>query len=88
MDGTAVNVDDNVVSAELVCMYHISPFHKNCRLLAAFSLFDYLLSLTSLFSQGWFATPHDVLQADWHDVWHSPQPPSFTLFSRFLVSRV
>ena len=28
---------------------------------------------------------HDVLQADWQDVWHSPQPPflivSFNVFS-------
>jgi len=30
------------------------------------------------FSQGWFATPQDVLQADWQDVWHSPQPPFCT----------
>ena len=37
-------------------------------------------------SQGWFATPHEVLQADWQDVWHSPQPPS--QFVRFLVLSV
>jgi hypothetical protein len=40
------------------------------------------------FSQGWLATPQDVLQADWQDVWHSPQPPFFTLFARSLVFRV
>ena len=46
--------------------------------------FAYLLSL---FSHGWLVTPHDVLQADWQDVWHSPQPPSFRLFvkSRVLI---
>ncbi len=26
------------------------------------------------FSQRWFASVQDVLQADWQDVWHSPQP--------------
>ena len=36
---------------------------------------DYLL-----FSHCWFATPQDVLQADWQDVWHSPQPPLTTVF--------
>jgi len=33
-----------------------------------------------LFSQAWFATVHDVLHADWQDVWHSPQPPVLTVF--------
>ena len=28
-----------------------------------------------LFSQLWFPTVQDVLQADWQDVWHSPHPP-------------
>jgi hypothetical protein len=28
-----------------------------------------------LFSHAWFATVHEVLHADWHDAWHSPQPP-------------
>jgi hypothetical protein len=27
-----------------------------------------------VFSQSWFATVQDVLQADWHEAWHSPQP--------------
>jgi len=30
--------------------------------------------LRFVFSHSWFATVQDVLQADWHDVWHSPQP--------------
>jgi hypothetical protein len=34
------------------------------------------LHIGQLFSQGWFATPQDVLHADWQEVWHSPQPPS------------
>jgi len=25
-------------------------------------------------SQAWLTTPLDVLQADWQEVWHSPQP--------------
>jgi len=28
-----------------------------------------------LFSHFWFATVQEVLQADWQEVWHSPQPP-------------
>jgi hypothetical protein len=28
-----------------------------------------------IFSHFWFATVQEVLQADWQDVWHSPQPP-------------
>ena len=39
-------------------------------------------------SQGWLATPQDVLHADWQDVWHSPHPPSLADFSRSLVSTV
>ena len=31
-------------------------------------------------SHVWFPTVQDVLQADWHDVWHSPQPPFLTVF--------
>jgi hypothetical protein len=27
------------------------------------------------FAQAWFPTVQDVLQADWQDAWHSPQPP-------------
>jgi len=27
------------------------------------------------FSQSWLATVQEVLQADWQEVWHSPQPP-------------
>lgn len=34
---------------------------------------NYLLSLH--FSHCWFATPQEVLHADWQEVWHSPQPP-------------
>jgi hypothetical protein len=26
-------------------------------------------------SHVWFPTVHDVLHADWQEVWHSPQPP-------------
>jgi hypothetical protein len=48
----------------------------------------YFLSAVFLFSHGWFATPHDVLQADWQEVWHSPQPPFFVLSFMSLVSIV
>ena len=32
-------------------------------------------SLFSLLAQDWLATVQLVLQADWQDAWHSPQPP-------------
>jgi len=41
-----------------------------------------------LFSQLWFATPQLVLQADWQDVWHSPQPPFLALSQRLRVANV
>ena len=31
------------------------------------------------FSQDWLATVTDVLQADWQDAWHLPQPPPSTV---------
>jgi hypothetical protein len=42
---------------------------------------NYLL----LFSHCWLAIPQLVLQADWQDVWHSPQPPFFALWQRLSV---
>ena len=45
---------------------------------------DYLL----VFSHFWFSTPQLVLQADWQEVWHSPQPPFLALSHRLRVSRV
>jgi hypothetical protein len=41
-----------------------------------------------LFSHFWLATPQLVLQADWQEVWHSPQPPFLALSHRLRVSRV
>ena len=41
-----------------------------------------------LFSHFWFATPQEVLQADWQEVWHSPHPPAAQLFFRSRVSIV
>ena len=53
---------------------------------AAFHTCNYLLSL--LLSHFWFAIPQLVLQADWQEVWHSPQPPFFALSHRLRVSMV
>jgi len=39
-------------------------------------------------SHFWLATPQEVLQADWQEVWHSPQPPFLTLSQRLRVFRV
>jgi hypothetical protein len=41
-----------------------------------------------LFSHFWLATPQLVLQADWQEVWHSPQPPFLALSHRFRVAMV
>ena len=40
------------------------------------------------FSQLWLPTVQEVLQADWQDVWHSPQPPFFMDSFKFLVVKV
>ena len=40
------------------------------------------------FSQLWFPTVQDVLHADWQDVWHSPQPPFFSVFCKDFVFNV
>ena len=39
-------------------------------------------------SQLWLPTVQLVLQADWQEVWHSPQPPFFADSFKFLVVRV
>ena len=62
------------------------PNEKMPPLPAAFRMCNYLLSL--VLSHFWFAIPQLVLQADWQDVWHSPQPPHLALSQRFLVSKV
>ena len=45
------------------------------------------VSYLLLFSHFWFATPQEVLQADWQEVWHSPQPPVSSLFSMDYAGR-
>ena len=47
---------------------------------------NYLLAFFC--SHCWLAIPQDVLQADWQEVWHSPQPPFFADSARFLVFKV
>ena len=54
--------------------------------LFAAAYFTYL----DFFSQAWLATPQEVLQADWQEVWHSPHPPFLTEArrSRVLIVRI
>ena len=40
------------------------------------------------FSHFWLATVQEVLQADWQEVWHSPQPPLAALAFRVAPLRV
>ena len=35
--------------------------------------------LDNYFAQTWSPTVQEVLQADWQDAWHSPQPPVCTV---------
>ena len=51
---------------------------------AALSMIPYLF----LFSHFWFATPQEVLHADWQEVWHSPQPPVAALLFKSRVVMV
>ena len=60
---------------------------KKCRHAAALSVKRYYL-LSLLLSHFWLAMPQEVLQADWQEVWHSPQPPFFALSQRLRVSIV
>jgi hypothetical protein len=62
----------------------MSPAKEN----AAKAAFSTLFYFSPRFSHGWFATPQEVLHADWQEVWHSPQPPSPTLTARSRVSSV
>ena len=39
-------------------------------------------------SQLWLPTVQEVLHADWQEVWHSPQPPFFTVFCNLFVFKV
>ena len=39
-------------------------------------------SYFSYFLQLWLATVQLVLQADWQEAWHSPQPPVLALWAR------
>ena len=39
-------------------------------------------------SHFWFATLHEVLLADWHEVWHSPHPPVLAVFARSRDTKV
>jgi len=59
-----------------------------CRVMAGGILYGAFSYLLFLFSHFWLATPQEVLQADWQEVWHSPQPPFLTLFLRSRVVRV
>ena len=65
-------------------MNHFNTSIKNAASMAAF--LDYLLSF--VLSHFWFAIPQLVLQADWQDVWHSPQPPFLALSHKLRVSIV
>jgi len=68
-------------------MFFLPLYMKNTAGMAVFiSCKNYLLSF--LLSHFWLAIPQLVLQADWQEVWHSPQPPFLALSHRFRVSMV
>lgn len=83
-------LEESISRAKRISRTHKSPFHstlKNC-LPTDKQFFVYVRYYLSLFSHCWLAIPQLVLQADWQEVWHSPQPPFFALSQRFAVSRV
>lgn len=57
----------------------VSQF-SSCLTILLLNIFYFLVTL-ALFSHFWLATVQEVLQADWQDAWHSPQP---ALLSDFL----
>jgi len=70
-------------------MYHFYSASKkepHSRVAVRFLWFKgFAYSCSALFSHGWFATPQEVLQADWQEVWHSPQPPFSVLILRVSI---
>ena len=62
--------------------------HEKCRLIRAAFPWQSTKYYLLVFSHFWLATPQLVLQADWQEVWHSPQPPFLALSHRERVSRV
>jgi hypothetical protein len=72
-------------------MYHKwipFPFYNKKRRPNRRQLSDLRFAYLPAFSHFWLATPQLVLQADWQEVWHSPQPPFLALSHRLRVSRV
>ena len=63
------------LSALMYCICESNPLRTGVVLHLAGSPLFWIYAC----SHFWFATVHEVLQADWQDVWHSPQP-------RFAVS--
>lgn len=52
------------------------------------NMYHYLLSVLLLFSHFWLATVQDVLQADWQEAWHSPQPAPIEFFAYVVLLSV
>ena len=50
--------------------------------------FTQSLIFCDYFSHFWLATVHEVLQADWQEAWHSPQPPLAADSFRLALFRV
>ena len=83
---TVLNGFHNVLSFNGFNSVHDLFLHKKMPPLGGILSCNYLLSF--LFSQAWFAIPQLVLQADWQEVWHSPQPPFLALSQRLRVPMV
>ncbi len=77
VDGAAVDIHGDIHAKALKGMYHICSFllyygtEKGWVPHPFRALFVYYF----LCSHFWLATVQEVLQADWQEVWHSPQPP-------------
>ena len=72
VDGSAVDVEQDVVAALLEFMDF--RFHQLLLDRKKPSQMGRLFT-KHYFSQTWLPTVQEVLQADWQDAWHSPQPP-------------
>jgi hypothetical protein len=46
------------------------------------------VQIFQFFWQTWLPTVQEVLQADWQEFLHSPQPPVFTVVANFPVTIV
>ena len=60
----------------------INIYHKQYVYITYIKKESHRLSFYYFCLQTWLPTVQHVLQADWQEVWHSPQPPVLAVFCK------